>query len=792
MDEGLRFLSLTRSSFFDVPWTGAGQPYQEHYRARYPAWSVRTSGMWTYVGPPDREPPPAGWKVHVSSLPSSVDQAVDAVATVAGNLRLPWKVVRDPRLAALGHHKMAPPDMVGKICVLYPAGDAELVEVVQSLEDALTGLAGPRVLGDHWHQQVPIGVRWGASREHWIEGADGQMLPGLPGSAEGEADVRGRLSSRPLPDPLLASFDRLQDPLPVTEVRLVRRHSAGALYQARLRDGRRVALKEARHHAGIDHDGVGATQRLRHEWAALRALDGTAAVPAPVAYWTLEDSEVLVMEWLEGETLAGRIERVGDGAGELPGGPSTTHQTWTEAAAQQVGDLVEVLHQHGVAHGDLQPNNLVVSPDGVRALDLECASIDGVAVTSTTASPGFFVADPDPLVRDRFARDRIQLCLREPRRFWQVRQRELSGEDPGDIGTGSGVGNRDLTGTDWLETLASDVRHRATPQRTDRLFPGGSGQFRHPLGGHNLLHGAAGVLLVLASHGIALSPTWLDWLNRLPGPPEQARRGLALGIDGVALTLALLGREDQAAVMIDRVGVALPRSESWDEGASGCALALVELGSRLGRPDLLERGVAGLASVRAALDAGSTKAPGLRRGWAGVALALLRAAVFLPELDEVYRDDARAALELEVESLDRHHARPGMPRPDLSLGTGASALVTVVSRHPEPGERLLKVTRSWSAMITADQPAAVGLMHGLAGHVLAAGSTHTVDATGADPGSWARSFFVRTSTGWSVLGEARLRCSDDLATGTAGVIAACGMRGIPQLDDFGPRALPQG
>ena len=101
MDEGLRFLSLTRSSFFDVPWTGAGQPYQDHYRARYPAWSVRTSGMWTYVGPPDREPPPAGWKVHVSSLPSSVDQAVDAVATVAGNLRLPWKVVRDPRLAAL-------------------------------------------------------------------------------------------------------------------------------------------------------------------------------------------------------------------------------------------------------------------------------------------------------------------------------------------------------------------------------------------------------------------------------------------------------------------------------------------------------------------------------------------------------------------------------------------------------------------------------------------------------------------------------------------------------------------
>jgi eukaryotic-like serine/threonine-protein kinase len=98
--------------------------------------------------------------------------------------------------------------------------------------------------------------------------------------------------------------------------------------------------EEARSAARISHPGVCTVYRVGH----------SAGRP------------YLVMELVEGETLAGRLRR-----GPLT--PATTIHL-----ALQVVDVVADAHRHGVMHGDLKNTNVMVRPDGtVKVLDFGLA-----------------------------------------------------------------------------------------------------------------------------------------------------------------------------------------------------------------------------------------------------------------------------------------------------------------------------------------------------------------------------------------------------------------------------------
>src|SRR6476646_4378200 len=89
-----------------------------------------------------------------------------------------------------------------------------------------------------------------------------------------------------------------------------------------------------------------------------------------------EDTRFLVLELVEGETLAERIQR-----GPIP----------VEEALQIAGSICEALeaaHEKGVVHRDLKPANVKITPDGkVKVLDFGLAK---ALVSSETGG-----ADPD-------------------------------------------------------------------------------------------------------------------------------------------------------------------------------------------------------------------------------------------------------------------------------------------------------------------------------------------------------------------------------------------------------------
>ncbi len=78
--------------------------------------------------------------------------------------------------------------------------------------------------------------------------------------------------------------------------------------------------------------------------------------------------DFLVMEYLEGETLAERIAK----------GPLPTEQVIRFGI--QIADALDRAHKQGVIHRDLKPGNIMLTRSGAKLLDFGLAKIEGAAV----------------------------------------------------------------------------------------------------------------------------------------------------------------------------------------------------------------------------------------------------------------------------------------------------------------------------------------------------------------------------------------------------------------------------
>jgi serine/threonine protein kinase/Tol biopolymer transport system component len=133
----------------------------------------------------------------------------------------------------------------------------------------------------------------------------------------------------------------------------------GEVYQAKdLKLGRDVAIKVLPDEFAKDADRVA---RFQREAKVLASLNH----PNIAAIYGLEQSEgtnFLVLELVEGETLADRIKT----------GPIPVEESLKLAI--QIAEALEAAHEKGVIHRDLKPANIKVTPEGkVKVLDFGLA-----------------------------------------------------------------------------------------------------------------------------------------------------------------------------------------------------------------------------------------------------------------------------------------------------------------------------------------------------------------------------------------------------------------------------------
>jgi serine/threonine protein kinase len=147
--------------------------------------------------------------------------------------------------------------------------------------------------------------------------------------------------------------------------------SMGQVYRARdTRLGRPVAIKVIRAEGAQRPDF-----RIRFQ----REAQATAALNHPHICTMYDAGEqegasYLVMEYVEGQTLAARLRE-----GQLP-----LDQLLRRAI--EVSQALAAAHERGIIHRDLKPANLMLTPAGVKILDFGLAKFTGPGASATGAA----------------------------------------------------------------------------------------------------------------------------------------------------------------------------------------------------------------------------------------------------------------------------------------------------------------------------------------------------------------------------------------------------------------------
>jgi Tol biopolymer transport system component/predicted Ser/Thr protein kinase len=149
----------------------------------------------------------------------------------------------------------------------------------------------------------------------------------------------------------------------------------GEFYKARdTRLDRTVAIKVLPSHVASD---PARRQRFEREARAISSLDH----PHICALYDVgrhENTDFLVMQYLEGETLAAR----------LAGGPLPLHRALEHAI--EIANALDRAHRQGIVHRDLKPGNVMLTKDGAKLLDFGLAKPPRVlssAATMTATAP---------------------------------------------------------------------------------------------------------------------------------------------------------------------------------------------------------------------------------------------------------------------------------------------------------------------------------------------------------------------------------------------------------------------
>jgi serine/threonine protein kinase/tetratricopeptide (TPR) repeat protein len=134
----------------------------------------------------------------------------------------------------------------------------------------------------------------------------------------------------------------------------------GEVYRARdVRLGRSVAIKVLGMLAAHDAE---VRERFSREARVVSSLNHPN-ICALHDVGEQDGVEYLVMEYIEGETLATRLMK-----GALPLEEALRY-------AEQIADALDQAHQHGVVHRDLKPGNIMLTRSGAKLLDFGLAKL---------------------------------------------------------------------------------------------------------------------------------------------------------------------------------------------------------------------------------------------------------------------------------------------------------------------------------------------------------------------------------------------------------------------------------
>jgi tRNA A-37 threonylcarbamoyl transferase component Bud32 len=351
-----------------------------------------------------------GWKFHVSANLTTACDTFEAIAEYLADSDLPFKAIASLELLSLLNAGVYGITQVGKVMTVYAAQDRDATILGRDLARLTSGFTAPAVPYEpRVSEDSPVFYRYGA----FVNKSPDQTLADLTRpDGRSEPDERGPGRAVPLwiEDifPRRAPRAKAASPLSTrfATYECVLQRGRGGVYRALDLDGHpavRCIVKEGRHHGEQLWDARDGAARVAFEALALRALRASGVkVPAVIDTFRIDRNQYVVLENIEGATLAELIERRADLSVEQLLG-----------LASDLASLVAAIHAAGWAWRDCKPTNVIQRPDGdLCAIDFEggCSLDSRDHLPWGTAAYLPVEVDPEPALQDVYA---LGVCIQE-------------------------------------------------------------------------------------------------------------------------------------------------------------------------------------------------------------------------------------------------------------------------------------------------------------------------------------------------------------------------------------------
>ncbi len=752
-----------------------------------------------------------GWKIHLSVALGQEQEMLDVVSRYCFTHQLSFKWTRSRRAWLLKNSKYADRVASGKFITIYPEDEAEFVQTVYALAALLKEFApGPYILSDRRWQASPVYYRYGAFKE-MVKEIAGQKRCCL--QAPDGSWLEDRRS------PYYCPPDFVQEPAELTKnnfqakgadfSRLTAYQIKGALhfsngggvYLAQKND-KNYVIKEGRPAAGLDGHGQDAFSRIQKEAAWLKKL---AQVPEVVDI--KEDFQAWIHTYLVEDYVS--EQTLGDYVAENYPFYSEKRAAYVAQSlriAEKLRRAVAHVHAQGVAIGDLQADNVMITEDGeVKLIDFEVAASltapynPGIMTTgfSDWALETYEQADLYGLYQTiRFLFLPISNRARSSWPMQDLNLRRYFSKEAADyledlrqqllpkcplLGKENKVDDRqEGTWTSLNELRENISRGIKADWQSPNLIKGDLPLLEDPDQRLTVDNGALGYGLLVARCGQAAEKKKvLAWLRKQP-MEELTAAGLFTGRAGLGGIVYELGDQAWGRQLIwSAQGSA--GDLSLRSGLSGIALAKLALTAKEGLAKSPE-----LIKIGEEIAAGYQKMPanGLMTGRLGAILALWEIGCLLKREDfkEAAKTGLAALLEKDLVQVDQHVflAEEGRRMPYLANGTAGLALVLAAIAKDEPKEdRYQEISKQAAETMDSFCSYMGGLFTGYAGLMLPDLALGRKQALG-EKLRLLNNYLLPREEGTLVAASRGCRCSMDLAAGASGVLLL--LEGIARND----------
>ncbi|KAB7672197.1 class III lanthionine synthetase LanKC [Bacillus sp. B1-b2] len=355
--------------------------------------------VWKHYHVKNSTLPEQGWKIHITSTLEESQKVLNIVARLCTDKMIEFKHLKDRHSYLNLNSKNANRASSGKFITIYPTNNNLFVELLDQLANLLKDTdKGPYILSDKRWKSSNVFYRYGGFKrilnkngEYCVRDTNGNLV----------VDHRNPFYQAP---EFVNEFDEYLDTINQSnessnqveskleqyamETALTYSNAGGVYLATRKSDGLKVIIKEARPKAGLDGFSD-ALARQKIEYEALKKLKDVSGVVNLIEYFQEWEHFFLVEEYIEGidlrKWLALDFPFMGDSDS------FSKHAKKVEKILTQLFKIVNNMHVNGVAMGDLQPANVIISDDLiVRLIDFETSLPVDSNERPTMQTIGFF------------------------------------------------------------------------------------------------------------------------------------------------------------------------------------------------------------------------------------------------------------------------------------------------------------------------------------------------------------------------------------------------------------------